>query len=89
MQQIVGVAIKRANGTVFSLPRPNRHNHVIHAMAVAGEPTPVYGEEGFVTDTGKFLNRAEAGQLASVNTQYFQRYGDAYPGGDLYSEDLW
>jgi len=83
--QIVGVAI-RYNGLVCALPRPARHHHVINAIASAtGEGVGGQHEQGFVTDTGKFLGRVGARQLATDNGQY---RGDG-KGQQLFSEDLW
>jgi hypothetical protein len=89
MEQIVGVAIIRYDGTVFSLPKPNRHHNCIRAMAAAGDPVPIKGKQGFITDTGRFLNRTQAGRLVESNGQYFKRTAGSYPGGELYSEDIW
>lgn len=87
-EKIVGVAIIAHDGSVFSLPAPNRHHHCIRAMAARGDPTPIRGEQGFVTDSGRFVDRLEAGKIAESNGQATRTAG-SYPGGELYSEDLW
>lgn len=78
--KIIKVAIKY-NGTVYSLPEPNRHHHVIRMIGgIKGSDT-----QGFLTDTGEFLTRKEAYQLALTNGQL-----NRVPGGyELFSEDLW
>lgn len=86
VERITGVAIVRKDGSVFSLPAPNRHHHCIHALAELGEPMPVSPrEQGFVTNTGRYVDRKTAMELAEVAGQVnFET-----KGGDLYSEDLW
>lgn len=57
---ITHVAIIK-NGTTYSLPKPNRHNHVIAMMVnVVGLKPPCSGEEqGFVTDEGGLLGSGQ------------------------------
>lgn len=87
-ETIVGVAIEVTPGRVFTLPRPYRHHHVIRVAADLGEKTPIIGEQGFVTSTGRFVDRKEAGRIADANGQANRTVG-SHEGGDLYSEDLW
>jgi hypothetical protein len=82
---IVGVAIMQGN-IICSLPKPNRHHHIIQGLAQAGMPIPIIGKQGFINSDGQFLNRIEAKQKAfdydqiqSLNTGH----------NELYSEDLW
>ena len=85
MKQITHVAIKY-NGTIYSLPAPNRHHNVIQMIG------GVYGNDvqGFLDDSGEFLTRKEAYVLAVQNGQINRLKGDQYYQGDeLYSEDLW
>ncbi len=44
-----------------------------------------YDFEGFVTSTGRYINRTEANTIAERNGQ---RIGWKPPGSDLYSEEL-
>ena len=87
-ERIVGVAIRRRDGSVCELAAPSRHHHVIRRLADEGEPIPVRGEQGFVTDAGRFVDRTEAGRLADANGQAHRTDGSR-PGGPLFSEDLW
>lgn len=90
-EQITHVAILY-EGKVWALPRPNRHHHIIQAMfketgrGIAGPDI-----QGFVTNTGRFLNRADAFILASRNGQLDRSWHpqNSYNGDRLYSEDLW
>lgn len=80
---IVAAAIRQGE-LVCSVPRPGRHHDVIRAMVGAGVPTPIVGEQGFVTNEGRFVGRAEARRIAVAA-------GQGTPAHDrhLFSEDLW
>lgn len=86
-RHIVGVAII-FNGIQYALDAPNRHHHVIRM--ISEKHGGMYGnhKEGFVDNTGAFLSRQMAFDLASVNGQLIRIPG-GYNGPDLYSEDLW
>ena len=87
---ITHVAIKTRDKKVWSLPKPNRHGHVIHeihynegwteAKWLLSEHT-----QGFLNDNGEFLTREEALCEAKECNQIIRR---THPK-DLYSEDLW
>ena len=98
---ITSVAIKDINGKVWSLPRPNRHGHIFlnnKAKKIDNSPL-VGGIQGFLDDTGLFLDRTEAflvalkcGQLLPpynpINPS--QRKGEVNPEPrELFSEDIW
>lgn len=85
-------AIKLADGTVYSLPRPNRHPHVIwHINSELGHKNWRAGQtQGFVTNEEKFVGREEGKKIAVAAEQPFRDHGpNAYKGTDLFSEDLW
>lgn len=90
MKQITHVAIKY-DGKVWSLPAPNRHHNVIRLIAKTnGVGIKGPDVQGFLDDSGTFLNRREGMALAEANGQ-LKRDNDPkhYQGPDLYSEDLW
>lgn len=85
---ITGVAIIHKNGEVISLPKPNRHNHVISFMVTyLNHPKPVSGEQGFVLSDGSFVDRKKAKIIARKARQIIK----ARDGGtdELYSEEVW
>ncbi len=41
-----------------------RHSDIIHKMIQGGEPTPIKGRRGFVTNNGHFVDRIEAFEIA-------------------------
>lgn len=85
-QEITGVAIKHSDGRIFQLPRPFRHHHVIKVMAQVCElPTPITGEQGFVTEEGLFIDRRLAADLALI-AEIVEELIDP---PNLCSEDLW
>lgn len=83
-ERIVGVAIV-VEGELFSALAPFRHNKVMHMAAVAGYPTPIRGDQGFITNTGRFVNRIEAIPIAQAAGQIIEPKWPPL----LYSEDLW
>jgi hypothetical protein len=83
-ESITAVAIKQPDGRVWQAPRPQRHHHLIRTIATATGVTPVLGEQGFVTSSGRFVSRIDARRLAEAAGQV-----DKYVPSELYSEDLW
>jgi len=92
METIEAAALE-ANGTVWTLPRPARHCHIMHAWCAAhyvdgrnarwpGGTGGLYAQ-GFVTSTGRFVIRSEAARIAHQAGQL------ARLKPHLYSEDLW
>jgi hypothetical protein len=82
-ERIVASAI-RYNGLVCALPIPARHHHLIHAIAgVTGKPVGGSAEQGFVTDEGRFVDRAEAKAIAVASEQTDTVHKH------LFSEDVW
>lgn len=77
------------DGQVFSVPRPARHNHVIYfahkTLGLSEDPVEPLNEDvqGFVTSTGRFVDRAEAAKIA-LEAGQIPEAKDA-----LYSEDVW
>jgi hypothetical protein len=58
---ITHVAIKSDfDGTVYKLPKPNRHPHIIAMLIGKGFPAPIKGTQGFVTESGIFMDRETA-----------------------------
>lgn len=96
---IVAAAIK-ISGVVCSLPRPARHHDVLRGLlhGFVSRTDRGYLEEtqGFLTDQGIFLNRAEAmkhviecGQGTPRRDELISTGYSAYNGDELFSEDLW
>lgn len=81
---ITHVAIKY-NGTIYSLPAPNRHHDVIRSIGGIKGPDV----QGFLDDKGHFLNRVQAMIHAKHYGQLKQRLPGQYNGDLLFSEDLW
>lgn len=83
---ITHVAINHDDsGRIWSLPAPYRHHHVLRVMAYLGEPIPVRGTQGFLTNSGEFLMRKAAAHLALNSGQASQLHAPP----NLFSEDLW
>jgi len=85
-ERIVAAAINF--GAVISLPPPARHPTIIQTMDLEmGIPGPnaTPQTQGFITSTGRFVNRVEAFYVAWAAKQIISDT----KGPQLYSEDLW
>ena len=75
------------NGVTHSLPKPNRHHHILNVLSqVAGQDVDD-AIQGFLDDKGNFLDRAQAWDHAKACGQIIRdfRKDDNW----LYSENLW
>lgn len=86
MDRIKAAAIKDHDGTVYQLPPPARHHNVIRLMVEAGRPKPITGEQGFVLEDDRFVDRVTAKQIAVAANQQIPR---AMNLRELFSEDVW
>lgn len=87
MKRITHVAI-RYRGETYSLPEPNRHNNVIRLIADTLKIDRIdLHEEGFLDESGAFLDRRQA--LAAA--LFYNQVKDPTDirAGQLFSEDLW
>ena len=80
-EKIVAAAIK-LDADVYSLVPPARHHDIIRMMVKEGLQ-PLSRGQGFLTNTGRFVDRVEAAQIAytSGQTKSLVKL--------LMSEDLW
>lgn len=96
---ITHVAIK-FDGRIWSLPKPYRHNHIMHMIVnlskVFGDWTGDKFEnviirdlhdDGFLDDEGNFLNRKQA--LIYAKDLFPQLNEKEVHGDELFSENLW
>jgi hypothetical protein len=87
--KITHVAIK-FQGITYSLPAPNRHHDVIrHIIETTGvETVNAYDEnQGFLDESGRYLNRTQALGSAMLNNQI--KPGVTPKLRKLFSEDVW
>jgi hypothetical protein len=86
--KLTHVAI-RFRGKVYSLPAPNRHHHVITEILKQNPDvcTVDDNEQGFLDESGTFLNRKQA----LVSAQLFDQLKPNEPVrcGMLFSENVW
>lgn len=85
-ERIIAAAVQF--GATVTLPPPARHHTIIQTMDLemginGALVTPQM--QGFITDTGRFVNRVEAYYLAYQAGQII----NGSKGPQLYSEDLW
>ena len=85
---IVAAAIWK-KGLIYSVPKPGRHHTIIHAAPrmELGVITSylIDGEQGFLTDTGTFLDR----QASETHARQCGQLNKPLIGSVLTSEDLW
>lgn len=85
---IVAAAIRTADGKVWTLPQPARHNDLVKVIfKETGKPVHVPREDwGFVDEKGQFYRRRAAEHHARTAGQLTK---PLIGGGILTSEDLW
>lgn len=83
---IIAAAIKFGD-LICTMPKPCRHHDIIHGCAQAGMPLPIVGEQGFITASGRFLDR-RAAAVHAVDKDQIAR-DKVHSNGMLYTEDLW
>lgn len=71
---------------VVSAPRPFRHHHIMHQSYDMTRGACV--RQGFLTSTGRFVDREEAMRIALESGETFLRGDETHPD-QLFSEDLW
>ncbi len=76
-------------GKLYSLPKPNRHHHIIHQVATETGRSIGRSWQGFLDDTGKFIGRKEACKLAERAGQLNVVRPKTSPRDVLFSEDVW
>jgi hypothetical protein len=82
---IIAAAIK-VGSLVHFMPQPARHNDILLEMAKNGVPKPINGEQGFITQSGRFVGRELAFEIANSFNQIKIKHGRQIK---LYSEDIW
>lgn len=87
---ITHVAVK-FDGITYALPKPNRHHHVLRMLfEQLGHGINGPHSEGFLDETGHYMNRRNAFDHATRNGQVLPRTKPGcYQGDELFSEDLW
>jgi len=86
MTETIVVAAIRIGGVVYAVPRPGRHHDVLKVMPEREAADSRLEDQGFVTSTGRFVNRAEAADLARAANQLIRV---PTPRDTLTSEDVW
>lgn len=83
--ETVTTAAAKVGKRIWSLPAPARHHHVFRVMGAEGFKAWGSEETGFLTNTGRYVDRKEAARIA---VEAGQITAPKWPP-DLYSEDLW
>jgi hypothetical protein len=85
-ERIAGVAIRMTDRMFVSMPAPARHGDLISELCLCGASEYAHNEQGFVTDTGRYVTRRQAKRIAF---EAGQLKGDVVNHHDLFSEDVW
>jgi len=84
----IAAAACKVEGMTCSMPPPHRHHDVMkaiwHMNRRLGAVPPE--NQGFITNTGRFVGREEACVIARAAGQILEK---TPPGNKLFSEDLW
>jgi len=89
-EKIIGAAVISTVGNLYAVAPPARHADVIRYMVTQGSKSEEAfdAEQGFITNTGRFVNREEAYVIAKENGQFIRPEIDHVPGA-LFSENVW
>ena len=82
---IIAAAV-RFQGVIFSMPRPHRHHHILHAQTGMGLRGLAHRDQGFLLSDGTYADRAAAWIIAK-NAKQFK--GEPHHPEHLFTEDLW
>ena len=83
-ETIAAAAIRDSAGKLTTARRPFRHCDIVLELAKAGDEAALYGDKGFVTSAGRFVERGEAMTIAVAAGQVKQGAKQ-----ELNTEDLW
>lgn len=90
---ITASAIMDLKGNVWAVMMPGRHHHCIRYMAArdaGGAAIPGNTrQQGFMTNTNRFIRRPEARKLALANGQANQEEVDRRSSTEIFSEEIW
>ena len=89
MKEIIVAVAFNWNELIISMPSPARHHNVIANMFKARMPKEAafMQNQGFITNTGRFVNRNEAFKIAKEANQL--KNNNLGSAECLISEDLW
>jgi hypothetical protein len=84
----------KKSGQAFWLPPPARHHDIIKSMTARGYSAATECVQGFMTNTGSFVDRKVAAKIATAADQIIEVVTDGIPMQrqdvtTLFSEDLW
>jgi hypothetical protein len=86
-EEIVAAALELKSGVIAQLPPPFGHPDILHGISYQQfEPRILFDRQGFVTSTGRFVDRKEGLAIAKAANQIVKKHGS---NRELYSEDLY
>lgn len=88
MSERIAAAAIRVGGQVRHMLPPARHHNVMHRFYRKTGVVVGPDEQGFITDTGRYVDREEALKIAVFAGQIIRRSGGDH-ATELFSEDMW
>ena len=86
MTETIDRAAIQAGAVTFNTARPRRHHHILALMNARGVQSDTRPVQGFLTSTGRFVDRKEAKRIAHDAGQLLPT---ASKSDLLFTEDLW
>lgn len=99
-ETITQAAVVDKDGTLWTLPAPARHCHILRAISDAlradgKDPRVMHEAQGFIAalrtshvNASRYVSRSEAYRIALAAGQ-IRRPAKGYQGTKLFSEDVW
>lgn len=90
-EELIVAAAVRYDGAIISFPRPGRHGECLNWLSRHKISRDDARDHGFLTNKGRFVDRAEAGRIVLASKQGTPRMDppEINPNLHLFSEDMW
>lgn len=88
-QERIVMAAWKEGSAIYVVERPGRHHTIAENLRDAGRLNtrqPLPHTSGFITSTGRYVDRKEGCEIARAAGQIVKKHG---PDWELYSEDMW
>lgn len=90
-EELIVAAAVRYDGAIISFPRPARHGDCLNWLHHHGIARNDARDHGFLTNKGRYVDRAEAGKMVLASKQGTPQMNppEINPNLHLFSEDMW
>ena len=89
--ELIVAAAVRYDGAIITFERPGRHGNCLNWLFKHGITRDMARDHGFLTNRGRYVDRAEAGRIVQESDQGTPRLDPpgVNPNQHLFSEDMW